>query len=278
VPESQIGNSYGRYDAATDIAYVGENNMNAHTVLHETLHGFTLAVIKAQKDGLINNAGVRELQSLYDYLEANYPELMSEYGMKNLAEFASEAMSSKGFQARLNEIPYKRGNVFTAFARAVLNLLGISPSDKFTALAQALISTESILSEGRKLQVTNPPPATAALAPKSDAKAAAEPLKPELRGIDSADDWIASIPGQPDPKVKQVRDAFTSVQGVQELARLFQNERYPIKNWEDKLAMANKMVYSGDNTTAIYIPCRILQTLFLIFLLFCTNMVYLRCL
>jgi hypothetical protein len=252
VPESQIGNSYGRYDAATDIAYIGENNMNAHTVLHETLHGFTLAVIKAQKDGLINNAGVRDLQTLYDYLEANYPELMTEYGMTNLAEFASEAMSSKGFQAKLNQIPYKRGNVFTEFARAVLKLLGISPSDNFTALAQALISTESILTEGRKLQATNPPPATAALSPKSDVKAADEPLKPDLRGIDSAEDWISSIPGQPEPKVRKIRDAFTSSQAVKELARLFQNERYPIKNWEDLLSMANKMVYSGDNTTAIY--------------------------
>jgi hypothetical protein len=250
VPESQIGNSYGRYDAATDIAYIGENNMNAHTVLHETLHGFTLAVIKAQKDGLINNAGVRDLQTLYDYLEANYPELMTEYGMTNLAEFASEAMSSKGFQNKLNEIPYKRGNVFTDFARAVLKLLGISPSDKFTALAQALISTESILTEGRKLQATNPPPATAAL--QADARAQKETLKPELRGVESADDWIASIPGQPEPRVKKIREAFTTVPGAKELARLLQNERYPIKNWEDLLAMANKITYSGNDSTAIY--------------------------
>jgi hypothetical protein len=253
VPESDIGGAYGRYDAATDIAYIGENNMNSHTVLHETLHGFTLAIIKAHKDGLIKNAGVRDLEALYDYLKANNPELIEEYGMRNVAEFASEAMSRKSFQDKLREIPYRRGNAFTEFARAVLQFFGIKPTERFTALAQALISTEGILTEGRKLQVTSPPPATAApLAPKAAAKARLEPLKPELIGYKSAEDYISSITGQPVTTTKRVRDAFTSVQGAKELARLFQNERYPIKNWEDALAMANKMVYSGDDTTAIY--------------------------
>ena len=63
VPESQIGGKYGQYEASTDVASIGENHMNGHTVLHETLHGFTLAIIKAQKDGLINNPGVRVMTS-----------------------------------------------------------------------------------------------------------------------------------------------------------------------------------------------------------------------
>lgn len=252
VPESEIGGAYGRYDAAIDVAYIGENHMNSHTVLHETLHGFTLAIIKAHNDKLINNPGVRELQALYDYLKTNNPELIEEYGMRNLAEFASEAMSRKSFQDKLNAIPYKRGNIFTQFARAVLELLGISPSDRFTALAQALISTEGILTEGRKLQVTSPPPATAPLAPKAEGKAPKEVLKPELIGYKSAEDYISSITGQPVTTAKRVRDTFTSAPGVKELARLFQNERYPVKNWEDTLALANKMIYSGDDTTAIY--------------------------
>jgi hypothetical protein len=252
VPESQIGGKYGQYEASTDVASIGENHMNGHTVLHETLHGFTLAIIKAHKDGLINNPGVRDLQALYDYLEANYPELMAEYGMRNLAEFASESMSRKSFQDKLNAIPYKRGNIFTQFARAVLELLGIKPSDRFTALAQALISTEGLLTEGRNLQVTNPPPATAAFAPKAEGKAPKEFLKPELREFKTAEDFISSISGQPEPTSSKVRKAFTSVEGAKELVRLFQNERYPIKNWEDLLATANKMTYSGDDTTAVY--------------------------
>jgi hypothetical protein len=254
VPSSEIDGKLGRYNAATDIAYVSEDAMTSHTVLHETLHGFTLAIIKAHKDGIKFNQGVANLEKLYNHLKDTYPDLSGKYGMESLVEFVSEVMSNPDFQQQLNSIPYQRGNLvinaFVDFVKSVLNLLRISPSDNFTALGYALISTEGILTEGRKLEATNPPPVTAAL--KSDVQIEKETLKPELRGLESADEWINSIQGQPEPRVKKIRDAFTSVQGAKELARLFQNERYPIKNWEDLLAKANKIIYSGNDSTAIY--------------------------
>ena len=254
VPSSEINGKLGQYEAATDVAYISEDAMTSHTVLHETLHGFTLAIIKAHEDGSKFNQGVANLKKLYKHLKETYPDLEGKYGMKNLAEFVSEAMSNPDFQEQLNALPYERGNLiinaFVEFVKDILNVLGIAPGKDFTALAYALVSTESILTEGRKLEVTNPPPLTAAL--KSDVKVEKETLKPELRGIESADEWINSIQGQPEPRTKKIRDAFSSVQGVKELARLFQNERYPIKNWEDLLAKANKIIYSGNDSTAIY--------------------------
>jgi hypothetical protein len=254
VPSSEINGKLGQYEAATDIAYVSEDAMTSHTVLHETLHGFTLAIIKAHEDGSKFNQGVANLKKLYKHLKETYPDLEGKYGMKNLAEFVSEAMSNPDFQEQLNSLPYERGNLvingFIEFVKDILNLLGIAPGKDFTALAYALVSTESILTEGRRLEVTNPPPLTAAL--NADVKTEKETLKPELRGLESAEDWINSMQGQPETKVKKVRDAFTSVQGAKELVRLFQNERYPIKNWEDLLAKANKIIYSGDDSNAVY--------------------------
>jgi hypothetical protein len=256
VTTSELGGKLGQYDAATDIAYISEDAMTSHVVLHETLHGFTLAIIKAHKDGVKFNQGVANLEKLYNHLKETYPELKDKYGMKNLAEFVSEAMSNPEFQEQLNALPYKRGNIvinaFVEFVKDILNLLDIAPGKDFTALAYALVSTESILTEGRTLEVTNPPPATAALAPVAEGKAPKETLKPELREFKSADDYISSISGQPEPTASKVKKAFTSVEGAKEIVRLFQNERYPIKNWEDLLAMANKMTYSGDDTTAVY--------------------------
>ena len=254
VPSSDIGGKLGQYDAATDVAYISEDAMTSHTVLHETLHGFTLAIIKAHKDGVKFNQGVANLEKLYKHLKETYPDLEGRYGMKNLAEFVSEAMSNPDFQEQLNSLPYERGNLlingFVEFVKDILNLLNITPGKDFTALAYALISTESILTEGRKLEVTNPPPATAALT--ADAKAQKEPLKPELRGLKSAEEWVNSIEGQPEPKVKKIRDTFTTVPGAKELVRLLQNERYPIKNWQDLLDKAEKITYSGNDSTAIY--------------------------
>ena len=256
VTTSELNGKLGQYDAATDIAYVSEDAMTSHVVLHETLHGFTLAIIKAHKDGVKFNQGVANLEKLYNHLKKTYPDLEGKYGMKNLAEFVSEAMSNPEFQEQLNALPYERGNLvinaFVEFVKDILNLLGISPGKDFTALAYALVSTESILTEGRRLEATNPPPATAALAPTAEGKAPKQFLKPELREFKTAEDFISSISGQPEPTSSKVRKAFTSVEGAKELVRLFQNERYPIKNWEDLLATANKMTYSGDDTTAVY--------------------------
>lgn len=256
VPTSELNGKLGQYDAATDIATISEDAMTSHVVLHETLHGFTLAIIKAHKDGVKFNQGVANLEKLYNHLKETYPDLKDKYGMKNLAEFVSEAMSNPEFQQQLNALPYERGNLvinaFVEFVKDILNLLGIAPGKDFTALAYALVSAESILTEGRTLEATNPPPATAALAPVAEGKAKPEPLKPELIGYKSAEDYISSITGQPVTTAKRVKDTFTSAPGVKELVRLFQNERYPVKNWEDTLALANKMVYSGDDTTAIY--------------------------
>ena len=226
VPESQIGGSNGRYDAATDIAYIGENSMTSHTVLHEALHGFTLAIIKAHKDGLINNTGVKNLDELYEHLKANYPDLKGKYGMENLAEFVSEVMSNSDFQEQLNAIEYKRSNVFTEFARVILRMLGISPTDNFTALAYALVSTESILTEGRKLEETNPPPATANL--DVTGLKQTEPKKQHSKV--EYDEYLDNIKANTKAKLgtpapEKIKQALTTKEGGQDLVRKFQNRR-----------------------------------------------------
>jgi hypothetical protein len=240
----------GAYNTGEDTMYIAQNALNSHIVLHEAVHGYTTTMIRAWDKGEIVNKGIADLNDLYNYLKTNNPELATEYGIKeDLAEFASEVMSNRSFQEKLRQIPYKRTNAFTEFARAVLRILGIGESDRFNALASALISVDTMLGTGRQFQETTEfVPETV----KYDAKAQKETLKPELRGVESADDWIASIPGQPEPRVKKIREAFTTVPGAKELVRLLQNERAPIKNWEDLLAMANKITYSGNDSTAIY--------------------------
>lgn len=250
------GVPHGVYSNGADHVYINERTgLNSHIVLHEVTHGYTVSLIRAVEKGKVQNAGVRDLGELYDFLKVNHPELATEYAFetKDLAEFASEVMSNRNLQDKLKAIPYKRLNAFTEFARAILRILGIGENDKSNALAAALISTDRILGTGRTYQETAQFESTmSALAPVAEGKAKPEPLKPELIGYKSAEDYISSITGQPVTTAKRVKDTFTSTPGVKELTRLFQNERYPIKNWEDLLALANKMVYSGDDTTAIY--------------------------
>lgn len=244
-------NAHGAYNNGTDTVYIASDSLNSHILLHEALHGHTVSMIRAWQNKEITNKGLTDLNNLYEYLKANHPELASEYGIKeDLAEFASEVMSNRSFQDKLKAIPYQRSNVFTEFARAVLRILGISPTDKFTALASALVSIDSALTTGRQFQETQKfAPETV----KYEGKAQRGPLKPELRAIDSYEDWVNSMPAAaPAPNTQTIKKAFTTAGGAKELARLFQNERYPIKNWQDLLELAGKVVHAGDDQTNIY--------------------------
>jgi len=143
----------GQYDAQTDKIQLVDGYAGAHVLLHELVHGFVHRAIALQEDGKLNNAGIRNLRELYDYVAKAKPELIDEYGMTNLSEFASEAMSNNKFQAALMAIPYRRNsNVFTAFAKAVLKALGLAADAQHTALASAMLTVDSIMTEGRKLQ------------------------------------------------------------------------------------------------------------------------------
>jgi uncharacterized protein YbcI len=143
----------GQYDALTDKIQLVNGYAGAHVLLHELVHGFVHRAIALQGAGKLNNSGIRNLQELYDYVAKVDPKIIEEYGMTNLSEFASEAMSNKKFQSALMAIPYRRNsNIFTAFANAVLKALGLAANAQQTALASAMLTVDSIMTEGRKLQ------------------------------------------------------------------------------------------------------------------------------
>ena len=142
----------GSYNAETDHVQLAEGSLGSHTLLHELVHGFVHRIIGLHEGGISKNIHVGNLRQLYDHVAKTNPELMQEYGMTNLSEFASEVMSNKAFQEALQKIDYRRENAFTAFAKAVLRILGINPSDQNTALGSALISVEAVMGEGRRYQ------------------------------------------------------------------------------------------------------------------------------
>lgn len=142
----------GQYNALTDTVQLTDGYVGVHTLLHELVHGFVHRAIAMHEGGKINNGGIRNLRELFDYVSKNHPELAKEYGMRDLSEFASEVMSNKNFQNALKKITYRRVNAFTAFAQSVLKALGLASTDKHSALAAAMISVDSIMTEGRQLQ------------------------------------------------------------------------------------------------------------------------------
>jgi len=159
VPEGSLGKAddgkvvAGQYDAETDDIKLADGYVGALTFLHELVHGFTHRAIVSHTSGETNNAGVRALQELYNHVKKVNPGAVKEYGMTDLSEFAAEAMANQKFQAILQKIPYRRTNAFTEFARRVLQVLGLAPTDTHTSLAAAMISVDNIMTSGRQKQV-----------------------------------------------------------------------------------------------------------------------------
>lgn len=149
-PKEQIG-ADGEYNPFTDTVRIAQGEIDSHTVLHELTHGYLHSAIQKYEAGAFNK-GIADLDRIYKDLKARHPELASRYGMTNLSEFASEAMSNREFQRELAQIPTQRGNIFTEFARAVLRALGLSPTDKLSALADTMIAADRSLAFGRKIQ------------------------------------------------------------------------------------------------------------------------------
>lgn len=252
VPPYMIKEGDGQYVSFTDTAQIAEGQVDSHTVLHEVSHGFLHNLIRGFEEGRIQNKALTDLKTLYTRLRNEHPELITDpdtkYGMSSLTEFASEMMSNPAFQLKMNQIPYERVNAFTAFARAVLELLGIQPTERATALAAGLIFNERALATGRGYQETSIT-GKVVNAPALLVKQAEEYKK----GIESLDDWVKAIPDPaPPPPQKEIVKTFTTVPGVKNLVRLFQNERYPIKNWEDMIERVKGIVHSGDKANNIY--------------------------
>lgn len=160
VPEGTLGTDteakkvrVGEYDPVSDTIRLDEGYVTAANLIHEVMHGFLHRKVADYLSGKHKDAQIKRIDDLFQYLTKNHPELAESYGMTDLSEFVSEAMSNAKFQTDLQAIPYKKGSFFSEFAKAVLKLLGINDTTpKWNALAEALISTESVMQSGRLLQ------------------------------------------------------------------------------------------------------------------------------
>lgn len=156
VVDSLPDNASGQYDAATDTIKIVKGEVDSHSVLHESVHGFLHGAIQYFEDrvakGLDVSKDFKRLKDIFDYLVNNHPELSEQYGMKSLSEFASEVMSNSQFQTVLNGIKYENSNSFTEFAKRVFDLLGIKSGADSTVLAESLIAVQKLMPVGRAMQ------------------------------------------------------------------------------------------------------------------------------
>jgi hypothetical protein len=146
----------GKYDPATDEIMMRSNSgITNHLFLHEALHA-ALSNIIDNGDSLqgIQRQGYDQLLKLYNHakgvLSAEGLTETNLYGLSDIHEFVSEALTNPVFQAKLRAIRFKAApfSLYTEFTRALRKIFGIKEGYESNVLNETILSTDAMMLGG----------------------------------------------------------------------------------------------------------------------------------
>lgn len=146
----------GKYDPATDeIMMRSGSGITNHLFLHEALHA-ALSNIIDNGDSLqgIQRQGYDQLLKLYNHakgvLSAEGLAETNLYGLSDIHEFVSEALTNPVFQAKLRAIRFKAApfSLYTEFTKALRKIFGIKEGYESNVLNETILSTDAMMLGG----------------------------------------------------------------------------------------------------------------------------------
>lgn len=143
-----------KYDPATDTIMMrqGIGRLTNQVFLHEVLHAATSHILD-NPDALtgVRRQGYNELVKLYNFAKGALSQdgirTGEIYGLKDLHEFISEALTNPRFQAQLRGLAYKSTQVslWNRFTQAVAKLFSIKPGRESNVLVEVMRATDAML-------------------------------------------------------------------------------------------------------------------------------------
>lgn len=168
---------HGKYDPATDkiVMRQGSGHLTNHLLLHETLHAAASHLID-NKDRLVGvqRQGYERLNELYEYSKNMFSQkgidLSTVYGLQDIHEFLSEALTDPEFQALLRSIRYKASpfSLYNRFTDAVRKLFNVKPGAPSNVMVEVMFAADAMMAGTMSLegmQVTTGPKAMATKRP-----------------------------------------------------------------------------------------------------------------
>ncbi len=147
----------GSYESNKAVMQFDEEAVSEEVILHEMIHAVTLRLLKAPIDTLTDaqKAARVELESMFAAVKKN-TNLAREYGITNIAEFASEMLSNRVLQNKLANVKWTGGgNMVTRFINKVLAFLGLKEGVDFNKQATQnilnLFEKAMPMTEGRQI-------------------------------------------------------------------------------------------------------------------------------
>jgi hypothetical protein len=140
---------FGKYDPATDTITLREGSLDNNVLLHETLHAATANLIdNPDKLQGVRKEGYNQLLALYNHskgiLSNSQLGIKHIYGLNNLHEFVSEAMTNPEFQAMLRAIRYKAApySLWNEFTTAIKKLFKVESDVDSDVLVEVMKATD----------------------------------------------------------------------------------------------------------------------------------------
>jgi hypothetical protein len=146
----------GKYDPATDTIFMRSGiGMTNHTFLHEVLHAATIGMIDNPSTLTgVRKQGYDQLLELYTHAKGFLSqEGLNDgniYGLKDLHEFVSEALTNPEFQATLRAIRYKGSSLslMSWFTEGIRKLFNIKQGRESNVLNEVIFAADAMLLGG----------------------------------------------------------------------------------------------------------------------------------
>jgi hypothetical protein len=255
----------GKYDPSTETITIDINNLGKDRLDVVVLHEFTHFMADHAIDNRKNltkeqQAAINRLDNLYRYANA---QLGTKFDIGSLKEFVAEAFSNPEFQKALGNLKPmqengKPQNVFSLFAKRIMEMLGFrnrllskEELDEVggtygATLGDVLTQIEQVIKADR----TAPAVGVSYMAKKSS-KPAKPPIQAPAQGSTKFEDLRSAMPQYNTNPAREMAQMSKGKVG-ETVVRIFQNDRAAIKNWENKLRFAGRLVTYATGFNNIY--------------------------
>jgi hypothetical protein len=144
----------GKYDPATDSIVMrrGVGKLTNHLLLHETIHAAASHLLdNPERLSGFQRQGYDRLMELYEYSKAQLQQEGADigaiYGLKDLHEFVSEALTNPVFQAMLRGYRYKAApySLQNRFTDAIRRLFNVKKGYESNVMAEAMFAADAMM-------------------------------------------------------------------------------------------------------------------------------------
>jgi len=168
----------GKYDPASDTIVMrqGSGKLTNHLLLHETVHAAASHLIdNAESLVGVQRQGYERLVELFEYSK----NMMSQqgvtdnpfYGLQDLHEFVSEALTNPKLQAVLRSYRYKASSLslWNRFTKSISDMFKVKPGEPSNVMVEVMLAADAMMAGTMSLEgmnVTTGPKAMATKGPR----------------------------------------------------------------------------------------------------------------